>query len=84
VVAGHSNVVAFQYFRPGSDLIVERQHREEAGVGEQIEHNLDTIKSSDWMIYMGSEGIWIVPACASSAILLDGDRCYTFRHVVAA
>ncbi len=32
---GRDNAETFQYFRPGFDLVVERQRREEAGVGEQ-------------------------------------------------
>jgi HAD superfamily hydrolase (TIGR01549 family) len=38
---GRNNAETFQYFRSGFDLAVERQRREEAGVGEQIdEHDL--------------------------------------------
>jgi N-acetyl-D-muramate 6-phosphate phosphatase len=38
---GRNNAEAFQYFRPGFDLIRERERREQAGVGEQIEdHDL--------------------------------------------
>lgn len=38
---GRNNAETFQYFWPGFDLAVERQRREEAGVGEQIhEHDL--------------------------------------------
>lgn len=32
---GRNNAETFQYFRPGFDLVAERQRREEAGVGEQ-------------------------------------------------
>jgi HAD superfamily hydrolase (TIGR01549 family) len=35
--AGRNNAETFQYFRPGFDLIAERQRREAAGQGEQIE-----------------------------------------------
>lgn len=39
--AGRNNAETFQYFRPRFNLAVERQRREEAGVGEQIdEHDL--------------------------------------------
>ncbi|MDA8369530.1 MAG: HAD family hydrolase [Nocardiopsaceae bacterium] len=38
---GRNNAETFQYFRPGFDLASERQRREDAGVGEQIEdHDL--------------------------------------------
>jgi HAD superfamily hydrolase (TIGR01549 family) len=37
VAQGRNNVEAFQYLRPGFDLATERQRREEAGLGEQIE-----------------------------------------------
>lgn len=33
--AGRDNAEAFQYFRPGFDLTVERQRREQAGAGER-------------------------------------------------
>jgi FMN phosphatase YigB (HAD superfamily) len=32
--AGRDNAETFQYFRPGFDLAVERERREQAGVGE--------------------------------------------------
>src|SRR5215472_11956046 len=35
--AGHDTTETFQYFRPGFDLNVERQRREAAGKGEQIQ-----------------------------------------------
>lgn len=35
--AGRDNAETFQYFRPGFDLASERQLREDAGLGEQIE-----------------------------------------------
>lgn len=37
VAQGRNNAEAFQYMRPGLDLAAERQRREEAGVGEQID-----------------------------------------------
>lgn len=41
VADGRNNAEAFQYVRPGFDLATERQRREKAGVGEQIEdHDL--------------------------------------------
>ncbi|GAA2471536.1 HAD family hydrolase [Winogradskya humida] len=41
VAQGRNNAEAFQYVKPGFDLVVERQRREQAGVGEQIEdHDL--------------------------------------------
>ncbi|MFD8493291.1 HAD family hydrolase [Amycolatopsis sp. NPDC059657] len=35
--AGRDNAETFQYFRPGFDLARERQQREDAGLGEQID-----------------------------------------------
>lgn len=37
VAQGRNNAEAFQYVRPGLDLAAERQRREDAGVGEQID-----------------------------------------------
>lgn len=37
--AGRDNAETFQYFRPGFDLVQERQRREEAGRGEQIDES---------------------------------------------
>ncbi|MGC9667688.1 HAD family hydrolase [Planosporangium sp. 12N6] len=34
---GRNNAETFQYFRPGFDLLKERERREEAGLGEQID-----------------------------------------------
>ncbi|MGI5213394.1 HAD family hydrolase [Plantactinospora sp. CA-290183] len=39
VAQGRNNAETFQYFRPGFDLDHERQLREAAGVGEQIEES---------------------------------------------
>jgi hypothetical protein len=36
-LTGRNNAETFQYFRPGFDLVMERQRREEAGVEEQID-----------------------------------------------
>jgi HAD superfamily hydrolase (TIGR01549 family) len=35
--SGRNNAETFDYFRPGFNLAVERQRREDAGVGEQID-----------------------------------------------
>jgi N-acetyl-D-muramate 6-phosphate phosphatase len=35
--AGRDNAETFQYFRPGFDLAVERERREQAGVGENYD-----------------------------------------------
>lgn len=41
VAQGRDNAEAFQYVQPGFDLVAERERREQAGVGEQIdEHDL--------------------------------------------
>lgn len=37
VAQGRNNAEAFQYVRPGFDLVAERKRREEAGVGEQMD-----------------------------------------------
>jgi HAD superfamily hydrolase (TIGR01549 family) len=37
--AGRNNAETFQYFRPGFDLEVERERREQAGMGELIQEN---------------------------------------------
>ncbi|QKW12215.1 HAD family hydrolase [Verrucosispora sp. NA02020] len=37
VAQGRNNAEAFEYVRPGIDLTIERQRREEAGQGERIE-----------------------------------------------
>ncbi|MBO3741641.1 HAD family hydrolase [Actinoplanes flavus] len=37
VAQGRNNAEAFQYVRPGFDLVTERKRREEAGVGEQMD-----------------------------------------------
>src|SRR5207237_7341949 len=35
--AGRNNAETFGYFRPGFDLVAERERREQAGKGEQID-----------------------------------------------
>jgi FMN phosphatase YigB (HAD superfamily) len=45
--AGRDNAETFEYFRPGFDLARERQLREEAGCGEQIDDS-----------YVGTSGEW--------------------------
>lgn len=74
-VSGHDNAETFQYFRPGFDLAIERQRREEAGLGENIT-DLDLypdVRSS--LSSLREMGLWLGVAgnqTARAAELLRG------------
>lgn len=57
--SGRNNAETFQYFRPGFDLATERQRREDAGVGEEIdEHDLyPDVRSA--LKALRDNGIWV-------------------------
>jgi FMN phosphatase YigB (HAD superfamily) len=73
--AGRDNAETFQYFRPGFDLVRERQLREAAGLGERIE-DVDLypdVRSS--LATLRAAGLWVGIAgnqTARAAELLRG------------
>lgn len=71
--AGHNNAETFQVLRPGFDLAVERQRREDAGMGEQIEENdlYDDVRPA--LDALRTAGLWVAIAgnqTANAATLL--------------
>lgn len=60
--AGHNNAETFQVLRPGFDLAVERQRREDAGMGEQIEENdlYDDVRPA--LDALRAAGLWLAIA----------------------
>lgn len=57
--SGRNNADTFQYFRPGFDLTTERQRREDAGCGEQIdEHDLYP-DARPALQALRDDGIWV-------------------------
>ena len=71
--AGHNNAETFQVLRPGFDLEVERQRREDAGVGEQIDEDdlYDDVRPA--LHELRAAGLWIAIAgnqTAKAAALL--------------
>jgi len=59
VAQGRNNAEAFQYVRPGFDLAAERQRREEAGVGEQIEDRDLYPDVRPALAELRSRGVWV-------------------------
>lgn len=57
--AGRNNAETFQYFRPGFDLTEERQRREEAGVGEQIDEKDLYSDVRTGLKALREAGIWV-------------------------
>ncbi|GGM74674.1 phosphatase [Longimycelium tulufanense] len=57
--AGRDNVETFQYFRPGFDLARERQLREEAGLGEQIDEGdlYPDVRAA--LTALRADGLWV-------------------------
>jgi HAD superfamily hydrolase (TIGR01549 family) len=58
VAQGRNNAEAFQYLRPGFDLATERQLREEAGQGEQIEETDLYPDARSTLAELRARGIW--------------------------
>jgi HAD superfamily hydrolase (TIGR01549 family) len=56
---GRNNAETFQYFRPGFDLIAERDLRERAGVGEQIEDGDLYPDARPALAELRNRGLWI-------------------------
>lgn len=75
VAQGRNNAETFQYFRPGFDLESERQRREAAGVGEQVDERdlYPDVRHS--LAELRSRGLWVGVAgnqTARAAELLRG------------
>ncbi|HEY1916916.1 MAG TPA: HAD family hydrolase [Streptosporangiaceae bacterium] len=56
---GRNNVETFQYFRPGFDLMLERQRREQAGVGEEFGEQDLYPDVRPALAALGSMGLWV-------------------------
>lgn len=73
--AGRNNAETFQYFWPEFDLAVERQRREDAGVGEQIDEQDLYHDARTGLQALREAGIWVGIAgnqTARAADLLRG------------
>lgn len=57
--AGRNNAETFQYFRPGFDLAVERQRREDAGCGELIEDQDLYVDTRPALKALQAAGLWV-------------------------
>jgi N-acetyl-D-muramate 6-phosphate phosphatase len=57
--AGRNNAETFQYFRPGFDLMLERQRREQAGAGEQYGEEDLYPDARPTLAELGSMGLWV-------------------------
>ncbi|MFL6076966.1 MAG: HAD family hydrolase [Mycobacteriales bacterium] len=57
--AGRNNAETFQYFRPGFDLALERQRREEAGAGEQIDEADLYPDARAALAELRARGLWV-------------------------
>jgi N-acetyl-D-muramate 6-phosphate phosphatase len=57
--AGRDNAETFQYFRPGFDVALERQLREEAGRGEQIEEADLYPDARPTLAALRERGLWV-------------------------
>jgi HAD superfamily hydrolase (TIGR01549 family) len=57
--AGRNNAETFDYFRPGFDLLAERQRREDAGVGERIEEKDIYPDVRPALAALRDAGIWV-------------------------
>lgn len=58
-VAGRNNADAFQFFRPGFDLDLERRRREECGVGELIEEADLYPDARPGLAALRERGVWV-------------------------
>jgi HAD superfamily hydrolase (TIGR01549 family) len=58
-VEGRNNAEAFQYFRPGFDLAAERQRREDAGRGEQIDEDDLYPDVRPALAELQARGLWV-------------------------
>jgi FMN phosphatase YigB (HAD superfamily) len=56
---GRNNAETFEYFRPGFDLSLERQLREEAGCGEQIEESDLYSDVRPALKELRDQGLWV-------------------------
>ncbi|MBL7487883.1 HAD family hydrolase [Frankia sp. AgB1.9] len=56
---GRNNAETFGYFRPGFDLAVERQRREDAGVGEQIDDDDLYPDVRPALAELRARGLWV-------------------------
>lgn len=57
--SGRNNAETFDYFRPGFDLTIERQKREDAGVGELIEEKDIYHDVRPALTALRDAGIWV-------------------------
>ncbi len=57
--AGRNNAETFQYFRPGFDLVTERERREAAGVGERIDDNDLYPDVRPALAELRARGVWV-------------------------
>lgn len=57
--SGRNNAETFDYFRPGFDLALERQRREDAGLGEQIDEEDIYPDVRPALTALGDAGIWV-------------------------
>jgi HAD superfamily hydrolase (TIGR01509 family) len=56
---GRDNAEAFEYFRPGFDLAIERQRREDSGKGERIEESDLYPDVRDALGQLRDQGLWL-------------------------
>lgn len=59
VAQGRNNAEAFGYVRPGVDLVIERQRREEAGRGERIEERDLYPDVRPALAELRTRGVWV-------------------------
>jgi HAD superfamily hydrolase (TIGR01549 family) len=59
VAQGRNNAEAFEYVRPGFDLVIERQRREQAGVGEQIDERDLYPDVRPALMELRRRGVWV-------------------------
>lgn len=57
--AGRDNAETFQYFRPGFDLALERERREQAGSGEQIDERDLYRDVRPALAELRARGVWL-------------------------
>jgi HAD superfamily hydrolase (TIGR01549 family) len=65
---GRNNAETFQYFRPGFDLAKERERREEAGAGEQIDDGDLYPDARPALAELRTRGLWIGIAGNQTAV----------------
>jgi HAD superfamily hydrolase (TIGR01549 family) len=59
VAQGRNNAEAFQYLRPGFDLVAERERRDQAGLGEQIEDDDLYPDVRPALAELRARGVWV-------------------------